>query len=227
MIALTEITAATQALLATAARLDDADIGAPSLLPGWTRGHVLTHVARNADGGTRLLTWARTGVESYEYPSLDARAAEIEGGANRPAGVLLDDVRQSADRFAEAYTLMPDEAWERTVQWTTGARHPAARAADARLTEVLIHHVDLDAGFTPGDWPTDFTTRLLASLTAWLARREDGPNLRLHATDTGQDHGNGDHLVTGPAASLLAWLLGRSDGTPLTGTTAIKIPFLY
>ncbi|MFB4308339.1 maleylpyruvate isomerase family mycothiol-dependent enzyme [Actinomadura sp. GTD37] len=227
MIALDEITAATRALLASAARLDDADVRAPSLLPGWTRGHVLTHVARNADGGARLLTWARTGVESYEYPSLEARAAEIEEGANRPAGALLDDVRQSADRFADAFALMPDEAWGRTVQWTTGARHPAVRAADARLTEVLIHHVDLDAGFTPGDWPTGFTARMLTSVTASFARREGGPDLRLHATDTNTHHGNGDVLVTGPATSLLARILGRSSGAALTGADEVEIPFLY
>lgn len=227
MITLAEITAATRDLLATAARLDDADVRAPSLLPGWTRGHVLTHVARNADGGTRLLTWARTGVESYEYPSLEARAAEIEAGADRPAAALLADVRQSADQFADAYTRMPDEAWNRTVQWTTGARHPAARAADARLTEVLIHHVDLDAGFTPGDWPADFTARLLTSVTASFARRADAPDLRLRATDTGQEDGTGEHVVSGPAASLLAWLLGRSPGTGLTGADNIAIPFLY
>lgn len=227
MITLAEITAATRDLLATAARLDDADVRAPSLLPGWTRGHVLTHVARNADGGTRLLTWARTGVESYEYPSLEARAAEIEAGADRPAATLLADVRQSADQFADAYARMPDEAWNRTVQWTTGARHPAARAADARLTEVLVHHVDLDAGFTPGDWPADFTARLLTSVTASFARRADAPDLHLRATDTGQEDGTGEHLVSGPAASLLAWLLGRSPGTDLTGADNIAIPFLY
>ncbi len=227
MITLAEITAATRDLLATAARLDDADVRAPSLLPGWTRGHVLTHVARNADGGTRLLTWARTGVESYEYPSLEARAAEIEAGADRPAAALLADVRQSADQFADAYTRMPDEAWNRTVQWTTGARHPAARAADARLTEVLVHHVDLDAGFTPGDWPADFTARLLTSVTASFACRADAPDLRLRATDTGQEDGTGEHVVSGPAASLLAWLLGRSPGTDLTGADNIAIPFLY
>ncbi|WP_433476112.1 maleylpyruvate isomerase family mycothiol-dependent enzyme [Spirillospora sp. CA-142024] len=259
MTPLAEIEAATRSLLATAARLDDADARAPSLLPGWTRGHVLTHVARNADGGTRLLTWARTsllwgddpphppggpagpapnaplelrsgnrtGIESYEYRSLEARAAEIEDGAGRPAGALVADVRDSAARFTDAYALMPDEAWERTVQWTTGARHPAARAADARLTEVLVHHVDLDAGFTPRDWPAAFTTRMLASVTASYARRDDAPDLRLRATDTGEEHGHGDLLVTGPATSLLAWLMGRSPGTGLTGADGVELPFLY
>ncbi|TYB49733.1 maleylpyruvate isomerase family mycothiol-dependent enzyme [Actinomadura chibensis] len=226
---LATITAATRALLVTAARLDDAACRAPSLLPGWTRGHVLTHVARNADGGTRLLTWARTGVESYEYPSAEARAAEIEEGAGRPAAALVADVRESARRFADAYTLMPDEAWERVVQWTSGVRHPAARASDARLTEVLVHHVDLDAGFTPRDWPADFTARMLGSVVASFARRDDAPDLRLHATDTGRDlgSGGGEHVVAGTEASLLAWLMGRSSGADLTGAEGIALPFLY
>lgn len=224
---LATIQAATGDLLATAARLTDADVRAPSLMPGWTRGHVLTHLARNADGGTRLLTWARTGAESWEYPSMEARAAEIEDGAGRPAGLLADDVRDSARRFAEAYALMPGAAWERIVQWTSGARHPAARATDARLTEVLVHHVDLGAGYTPRDWPADFTARTLASVADSFARRDDAPRLRLHATDTGADLGDGDVVVTGTAASLLAWLMGRSPGDDLTGAGGMTLPFLY
>ncbi|TDD14274.1 maleylpyruvate isomerase family mycothiol-dependent enzyme [Actinomadura sp. KC06] len=227
---LSAISAATRSLLATAERFDDDDVRAPSLLPGWTRGHVLTHVARNADGGTRLLTWARTGVESYEYPSMEARAAEIEAGAGRPAAALVADVRDSARRFADAYALMPDEAWARTVQWTSGARHPAARAADARLTEVLVHHVDLDAGFMPRDWPAAFTSRTLDGVAASFARRDDAPRLRLRATDTGRELGDdndGAMIVMGPEASLLAWLMGRSRGDDLTGTEGVTLPFLY
>ncbi|MFG1700137.1 maleylpyruvate isomerase N-terminal domain-containing protein [Nonomuraea sp. NPDC049309] len=59
-----ELTAATDRLLATAASLSDADLAAPSLLPGWTRGHVLAHVAQNAGSCLNLLTWARTGVRT-------------------------------------------------------------------------------------------------------------------------------------------------------------------
>lgn len=224
---LTTITAATRALVATAERLGDGGVRAPSLLPGWTRGHVLSHVARNADGGVRLLTWARTGVESYEYPSLEARAAEIEDGAGRPAAELVADVRESAERFADAYRLMTDEAWQRTVRWTSGARHPAARAPDARLTEVLVHHVDLDAGFTPRDWPPGFAARTLESVVASYARRDDAPRLRLRATDTGREFGDGDVLVGGAEAALAGWLMGRSDGAELSGAEGIVLPFLY
>ena len=115
---LDEIDGATAQVLATAARFTDADARAPSLLPGWSRGHVLTHLARNADGGQRLLSWARTGVEAAEYPSMAARTAEIEAGAGRSASQLRDDVLTSAERFAAEYRRMPAEAWERTVRWT-------------------------------------------------------------------------------------------------------------
>src|SRR5690349_12024814 len=71
-IVLERIEAETRRLLDTAAALDDAAVRAPSLLPGWSRGHVLTHLARNADGGRRLLSWARTGIENVEYASLAA-----------------------------------------------------------------------------------------------------------------------------------------------------------
>src|SRR3954453_10228646 len=94
---LDQIIAATEHLLTTVNALGDEDMRAPSLLPQWTRGHVLTHLARNADGGSRLLTWARTGTPTAEYASLAARAAQIEAGAGRGAADLIDDVRASAE----------------------------------------------------------------------------------------------------------------------------------
>ncbi len=66
-----EVDAATSRLLRTAASFDAADLAAASLLPGWTRGHVLAHVARNADGFVNLLTAARTGEALPMYASLD------------------------------------------------------------------------------------------------------------------------------------------------------------
>jgi maleylpyruvate isomerase len=117
---------------------------------------VLTHLARNAEGGTRLLGWARTGVPSYEYESLTARAAAIELGAGRPAAALVADVRSSGDGFLAAAGGMPAQAWQRTVRWTTGHETDAALIVPMRLGEVLIHHVDLDIGYRPRDWPAAF-----------------------------------------------------------------------
>ena len=50
-------------------RLVPEDFAGPSLLPGWTRAHVLAHVAGNADALVNLLTWARTGEETPMYAS--------------------------------------------------------------------------------------------------------------------------------------------------------------
>lgn len=164
-----------------------------------------TPTAAPACSPGRAPAWSRTSTRAWRPAPPRSRPARTVRHAGVGGGELvraLPDVRQ--------------EGCGRT-----------ARAADARLTEVLVHHVDLDAGFTPGDWPADFTARLLTSVTASFARRADAPDLRLRATDTGQEDGTGGHLVSGPAASLLAWLLGRSPGTDLTGADNIAIPFLY
>jgi maleylpyruvate isomerase len=218
---------ATAEVLETAGRFGEDEVRGASLLPGWSRGHVLTHLARNADGGRRLLVWARTGVETHEYASLEARAAEIEAGAGRGAAELLADLRESAERFAAEYRRMPAEAWHRTVRWTRGQQHPAARAADARLSEVLIHHVDLAAGYTSARWPAPFVRTMLARVVASLSTREQTPAVRLRATDTGAAHTLGTApaaTVEGPAHALLAWLLGRSPGTALTLTGTPHLP---
>lgn len=222
---------ATGQLLATAAGLGDADVRRPSLLPDWSRGHVLTHLARNADGGLRLMGWARTGVAAQEYPSPAARAAEIEAGAGRRAAELLADLRDSADRFAAEYRRMPSSAWEVTVRWTRGQEHRAARIADSRLAEVLLHHVDLDAGFGCAQLPPDFVRDLLGRVVASFRARADAPAVRLLATDTGECHepAPGDRqapTVAGPQAELLGWLTGRSDGAGLDQRGAAALPAL-
>ncbi|TYB70402.1 maleylpyruvate isomerase family mycothiol-dependent enzyme [Nonomuraea sp. PA05] len=156
-----ELAAATNQLLATAASLSDADVAAPSLLPGWTRGHVLTHLARNADSYVNLLTWAKTGVRTPQYASREARAAEIEATARRPAARLLADVEDGAARFAAAVRDLPEHAWRAPVQGMRPPPHPAWYVLVRRLREVGFHHVDLGAGFGPGNWPASFVRREL------------------------------------------------------------------
>jgi len=76
--------AAHQRMWTSASRMTDDSCRAPSLLPGWSRGHVLAHWARNADGQTRMLQAAMSGEVAAQYPGGDAeRAADIEIGADR------------------------------------------------------------------------------------------------------------------------------------------------
>jgi maleylpyruvate isomerase len=210
-LALAELEAATGWLLRDIEGLADDEIGQPSLLPGWTRGHVLTHLARNAEGGTRLLGWARTGVPSYEYESLDARAAAIEAGAGRPAAALVDDVRRTAATFADAAAGMPEQGWQRVVRYTAGQEPRAEVIVPSRLAEVFIHHVDLDIGYGSRDWTAAFVDDSLPRVVAGLNERDDAPGLRLVGLDTGRRFtvGAADATVSGPEHELLAWLLGR------------------
>ena len=217
---LADLKSATRRLLDGMAGLTDEAARQPSLLPGWSRGHVLTHLARNAEGSTRLLTWARTGVPGYEYESAEARAAEIEAGAGRPAEVLIEDVRRTAAALEEAATGMPPQAWQRVVRYTGGQERPADVILPSRLAEVLIHHVDLDHGFTPEDWQRPFVTGMLALLASSLGKRDGMAAMRLASRYGGgiftiARAGSADITVTGSEPELLAWLLGRSDGRGL------------
>jgi maleylpyruvate isomerase len=215
-----EVDRATERLLATVARLTDEELASASLLPAWSRGHVLSHVARNADGLVNLLTWARTGVETPQYPSKQARADGIEAGAKRPAAEHLADVADSAARLAGYAATMPAEAWLRTVRWTSGAEGRAAAVMWSRLREVEIHHVDLDAGYTPAQWPDSFTLRLLRGVAQDFGGRSNVPAMVIRCPEVGHDvliAGDGSPCaVSGPAWAAAAWLIGRHDGSALT-----------
>jgi maleylpyruvate isomerase len=219
-------------LVASAGQITDEQARGPSLLPGWTRGHLLTHVARNAEGGTRLLGWARTGVPSYEYRSVAARAAAIAEGAGRPAAVLAEDVRATAAAFAEAAAAVPPGAWQHLVTWTTGQQTPAGMIARSRLGEVLIHHVDLDTEYGAGSWPAGFVAEMIGLVAGAFRENPLVPTaLRLAATDTGRAYQTGAATADGVAVSgtesdLLAWLLGRSGGAHLAWKGAAGLPRL-
>jgi maleylpyruvate isomerase len=226
---LRDLAEATDELIADADGLGGADVGEPSLLPGWTRGHVLSHLARNAEGGTRLLDGARTGVPGYEYQSVAARAAAIEEGAGRPAGELAADLRQTAAALAAATARMPPDAWPRPVTWTTGQQTPAYHVVQSRLAEVLIHHVDLATGYGPGSWPAGFVGEMLDVVIAACSGRAEVPlNAVLAAADTGREFridGQGQlRQARGAEADLLAWLLGRSDGAAVVGDDLGPLP---
>ncbi|WP_327111532.1 maleylpyruvate isomerase family mycothiol-dependent enzyme [Nocardia sp. NBC_01730] len=222
---LDSVAEATARLLDTIRGLSDQAVGEPSLLPGWTRGHVLAHLARNADSLVNLLLWAHTGVEIPQYASTFLRDNDIEAGAPRPSAEQLADNEAAANRWLGLARSLTDDTWQAEVRTRQGRPIPATEVRWMRLQEVEIHHVDLKAGYQPSDWPDAFVARILPQAIADLNRLTAGTPLEpfaIHATDAdftaaiGTTHTT--HTISGPAASLVAWLLGRSDGTDLTGT---------
>ncbi|BFU45921.1 maleylpyruvate isomerase family mycothiol-dependent enzyme [Krasilnikovia sp. MM14-A1004] len=212
---MTDVDEATQRLLRAAESLDDAAVTAPSALAGWTRGHVLTHLARQADAITNLLTWARTGVETPAYASPAARVEGIEAGAERPVADQLADLRAAHERMADAAAAMPAEAWTFHIP---GRNQLAAALPWVRLREVEVHHVDLAAGYTPTDWSDAFALRLLREIVTGATA--DAPALVLRPFGVDHELVIGDPaaapVIGGPTRSLAAWLAGRGDGADLT-----------
>ena len=223
LVLLTDVDRATDNLLRAAADLDPAVVSAPSLLPGWTVGHVLTHIARNADAYTNLLTWARTGVETPAYASPAAREAAIAEGAGRPLREQLADIRAAHERFADAGAAMPAQAW--TFQLDS-IKLPAAGVPWARLREVEVHHVDLGQGYTPAEWSDAFALRLLREIVTTASTEFPPMILRPYGIDHPLTIGTADEppVVGGPTKSLAAWLSGRGDGADLTVSPDGELP---
>ncbi len=156
-------------LLAGTAAITDARAREPSLLPGWTRGHLLTHLARGADGLRNLLTWARTGVMTPQYPSAAARDEDIEAGAGRSAAELRADVAESAAALAAEAASLSEAAWQASVHGIRGKAHPAWYTLTRRLSELEIHHVDLGIGYRVADWPDGFAAERLPDVAGSFA----------------------------------------------------------
>jgi maleylpyruvate isomerase len=211
----------TALVMATARRLDDAAVRGPSLCPGWSRGHVVTHLARNADGLTNVAHSAVTGVPVPMYPSAAARDADVEAGADRSAHDLADDLERSAGRLADELGRVPGDALDLHVP---SGRGPTIRVGEVpwiRLREVVYHHVDLDAGYAFTDAPPEVVVRGLAECVPRLAGTS--PPVEVVAEAVGGHPvvlrlGAGDPQlsVRGPAPEVLGWLTGRTAGEGLS-----------
>ncbi|MFZ0249768.1 MAG: maleylpyruvate isomerase N-terminal domain-containing protein [Acidimicrobiales bacterium] len=182
--------AAQAALLRDLAGLDDAVARRPSLLPGWTVGHVLTHIARNGDSLVWRLEGAARGELRDQYPGgLEQRAGDIEDGADRPAAELLRDVEETSRAVERVMADLSPGGWDAPSRTSRGVVETSRDAALSRWREVVVHHGDLGLGPVP----------LPAALVeVWLPR--ELPRLAERSDP----------------AELLAWIIGRGEPPVLT-----------
>jgi maleylpyruvate isomerase len=223
--------AAHRALFETLAALDDATARGPSALPDWTVGHVITHLARNADGLRGQFEAAAQGEVAQQYPGgAGQRAGDIEAGADRPATELLDDVHAATSRLEAAWDAATDDAWRSGKARAGDREFDLAFLPFRRWREVEVHHADLLMGFTSADWTDAYVARELSVTIGETAERVTDGTLVLVANDLG-DRWTGKRwtgkrwtigatepatTVEAPARELLAWLFGREElpGTP-------------
>lgn len=197
-------TASHRRLEAGIAGLTDHQARQPSLLPGWNIGHLLTHLARNADGQIRMFEGAaREEVATQYVGGAEGRTADIEAGAGRAATELIADVTTSNARLEVTWAETTERAWA-GAGLSLGGELPCALMPYRRLVETELHHIDLgrigEHEYSFADLPNDFVGLEIRRLTAlWASRQPMG-------------------LATLPATALelsaqdrLAWLVGRID----------------
>ena len=220
--------AGTEFLLRAVGALPDDALADPSRLAGWTRAHVVGHLARNADALTRLATWARTGVETPMYGSREERAAEIEQSARASADVLRRELIETAGTLDAALAALDERTWRAPVRSAVGRPIPAAEIPWMRVREVWLHAVDLDAGADVPDLPPDVVDTLLDDASGTLSSKDGCPAALLVATDRDRSWSLGPDddpvVVRGTAADLLGWLIGRTGPERLTSPGTVPTP---
>ena len=176
-------------------RLGDDDVRRPSLLPGWTVGHVLAHLARNADSHVRRTEAALAGEVVDQYAGgMAGRAAEIDAGAARGADALVQDVRTTAMAAEAAWRDVAPEAWAGRSRDANGQVRYLFELPGRRWQEVEVHVVDLAVGVDFHDWSDDFVAE-------WLPRTRE----RVWSAVAG----DGAYPAFASPAEELAWLYGR------------------
>lgn len=212
---------ADEALVRTVDGLADEAYAEPSLLPDWSRAHVVAHLTLNAEGLVGVLHGAHLGQPQSMYASPEARNADIAELATAAPADLRERFLTSVGLFGESLGAMADGDWDGRFERVPGAAPDFALANVPlmRVREVEIHHADLAAGYAAADWPEAFRVVLLQSMTkrpypAPFDARPTDLDRTWHYGD-----GGGGPAVTGTSAAIGWWLTGRGDGEGLTSDT--------
>jgi maleylpyruvate isomerase len=187
-------------------KLSDDELGAPSLVPGWTRRHVVAQVGYQARALTRLTEWAASGRQRAMYESDVARITEIENGSTLSSPALRGLFRHAAVHLDVEWRDLPGPAWEKPLALPDGRLITARDTGWLRAREVWLRAVDLDAGGSFFDMPPVFLDVLLKEC---ISRWSSVP-FRLLPTDRAvtRPASNGK-FVSGHTADLARWLTGR------------------
>lgn len=203
----------TSLLMRTAAALDDETIRVASLCEGWTRAHVLSYIARNADALGNLVSWAVTGTPRAMYDSPDARDADIMAGSTRAAQEIFTDLENSAARLASAAARLTGAPELAEVEMRGRTHRAGGQLPTLRLMEVVFHHVDLSVGYSFADADPGFVKRAITIAIERFSARGQASSITLRG-DRGDTWslGDGAQDVLGSNAVLLWLARGEAHG---------------
>ena len=136
--------------------------------------------------------------------------------AGLPARQLEERLRDACQALAAAVAGAASAVWDATALHPMGEVRVGPGLIVARLREVEVHHVDLDYGYTPQDWPFGWVLEEMDRAMLGLPERlPPGVAVVLSGSDAGQHWvaGSGDGVeITGTTCDLFAWVTGRSPG---------------
>jgi maleylpyruvate isomerase len=204
--------------------LSNDEVAADSLLPNWSRGHVLSHLANNARGLSNLIEWALTGIQKDMYVSVEQRGIDIENDAKRPGNEIIADFLEQSKVFeANLDRLMTGPILSEEIVLGNGSHVHPHEMTTLRERELLVHLVDLDLGYKANDWTLDWSIKTLKSVSAGKRKESVKFRLLIAGDHTWTMDQNGMTDIFGTPQGLAAWLMGRepddklvtSDGSPL------------
>jgi maleylpyruvate isomerase len=138
--------------------------------------------------------WLFGGPSAGEIRRLHPVGYDPDRAADARSRVASSELRaalaRSLEQLEEAWDALAEDGWSSQGIVAAGPRTMAEIVAH-HLRNVEVHHVDLDVGYRPSDWPAPFVEAELIK--------------RMRALPDRADH-----------AELLAWLLGRAPAPELT-----------
>ncbi|MCB5294224.1 maleylpyruvate isomerase family mycothiol-dependent enzyme [Arthrobacter sp. SO3] len=211
---LAELRKAAGAVAGITATFSDADIKAPSELPGWTRGHVLAHISGIANAMARQLEFAARGesIELYDG-GYEGRTRAIEMAAGHTPAEHRADVDAALDRALRAFEALDDTGWHSPISYRGGV---VVDGGLALWRELVIHATDLGTGRGPETWSRPFCEHLFDFLAARVpeGQRFVLQPLGLPSAAIGTPGGRST-AINGMLTDIAAWLAGR---TPTLGS---------
>jgi maleylpyruvate isomerase len=201
-----EVRAAHRRFVQAVSGLSPAELATATALPGWSRGHVIAHVADAGRAFAVLTEAASRGEVVSLFPGgaaeRNSRIAELAVAPD-----LLTCLESGIERLEAAWERAPD--WGRPVRFRNG---DLAGTVYARWREVWIHLVDCEVGVTAADWPRELASHALDFLVSRVPA-----GVVLVAADTGQRWGSGEEELSGAVRDLAAWAAGREPVGALVG----------
>lgn len=204
---LAELHKAADVVASQASKLAEEDVAAPSSLPGWTRGHVLAHLAGISNAMARQLEFAGRGeaVELYDGGQ-EGRTKAIEMAAGHTLAQHRADLDAALERALRAFDSLDADAWQVPISYRGGV---VLDGGFALWRELVIHASDLNTGLGPETWSRPFCEHLFDFLAARVPAGQRFVLQPLGLPPVTLGAGNRSTVVNGMLTDIAAWLAGR------------------